>query len=74
LKASAEHCTVQYSTVHYCPAAAPEALDPFKADTPLTLVPLRDAVTGALEDTIGSKKGEGPRSSEENRENRAGST
>jgi hypothetical protein len=31
-------------------AAAPDALDPFKAETPLTLVPLRDEVIGALAD------------------------
>jgi hypothetical protein len=33
-------------------AAAPDALDPFKADTPLTLVPLRDEVIGALSDGV----------------------
>jgi hypothetical protein len=32
--------------------AAPDALDPFRADTPLTLVPLRDEVIGALWDGV----------------------
>lgn len=31
-------------------AAVPEALEPFMADTPLTLVPLRADVIGALKD------------------------